>query len=235
MSVGVIIAAAGSSTRMGGGESKIFFMLKNDPVIIHTLKPFETSKKVDKIVIVARQSDIELLNKLIKKYAFKKVVAVIAGGDTRQQSVRNGLNYFVPDDTITEILVHDAARPLVECSYIEKLIDKGREYHAALLAIPVKDTIKVNVDTLLGHTTLETLPRETLWAAQTPQYIKKDLFVKAYKKADEDNYDGTDDVSLVERMSLPVQIVEGSYENIKLTTLEDRIIADLIISKRKVR
>lgn len=235
MSVGVIIAAAGSSTRMGSGESKIFFMLKNEPVIIHSIKAFEKTKKVSKILIIARDLDISLLNKLIKKYSLKKVVDIIPGGSSRHQSVRNGLVHFAPDETITEILVHDAARPLVEPHHIDKLIEQGRQYNSALLATPVKDTIKRTIDDILGYTTIETLQRSTLWTAQTPQYIKKDLFIKAYQKADEENYEGTDDVSLVEKLALPVKLVEGSYENIKLTTLEDRIVADMILSKRKVR
>lgn len=223
--ISVIIAAAGMSNRMGSKINKQFISINNKPILVHTLEKFEGCSYVDEIILVAKEDEIDYCRKeIIKRYNFNKVAKIIRGGKERQDSVYNGI--LALDEKTDIVLSHDGARPFVK---IENIIDgiKGAyKDGACVVGVPVKDTIKV-VESSNGI--VETPKRDMLWAAQTPQCFKKEIIQEGYRKAIEDGYIGTDDSGLVERMGLDVKIIMGSYENIKITTPEDLILAESIL------
>jgi 2-C-methyl-D-erythritol 4-phosphate cytidylyltransferase len=233
--VSVIIAAAGMSNRMGSKMNKQFIAIDGKPILAHTIEKFEHSRFIDEIIIVSKEEEIEYCRKeIIKKYKFNKVANVIRGGKERQDSVYNGILALNEKSNI--VLIHDGARPFVKNENIEDGIKGVIKDGACVIGVPVKDTIKViSTDEIIDNT-----PRRSmLWAAQTPQCFFKDLIIRGYEKAIEDNFLGTDDSSIVERLGYDVKMIMGSYENIKITTPEDLILAeslfkdkDMIYNKR---
>ncbi|MFP3719632.1 2-C-methyl-D-erythritol 4-phosphate cytidylyltransferase [Niallia circulans] len=226
MTYEVIIPAAGQGKRMGLGKNKLFLELDRLPVFIHTLIVFENDPNCNGIWLVVSSDDKKEMNELVKKYAITKVIALIEGGTERQHSVYHAVKEL-SDDTI--VLVHDAARPFIQTEQIARLTKVAVESGAAVLAVPIKDTIK-KVD---GDLVVETVERSSLWAIQTPQAFRVSILKEAHEMAIVDTYIGTDDASLVERLGQAVQIVEGNYDNIKLTTPEDLYFAEAIVAKRK--
>jgi 2-C-methyl-D-erythritol 4-phosphate cytidylyltransferase len=224
----VVVLAAGQGRRMGAGENKVLLDLAGTPVIIHTLRVFETDPSCKGIVLVTRGDEQDQFHELIDKYRITKVRTFAKGGRERQESVRLGLGAvkMAPDDIV---LIHDGARPFITHEGIIRVTEAAIEYGASLLAVPVKDTIKQATDLKVE----KTLERKSLWAAQTPQAFRLSVIQEAHQKSVETQFMGTDDVSLVERLELPVQIVEGSYRNIKLTTPEDLVIAQLFIEREE--
>lgn len=229
--VSVLIAAAGVGSRMGGNLSKQFINLGNKPVLAHTIEKFEANDYIDEIIIIMKEDDIEYCkNQIVRKYKFRKVSKVIRGGRERQDSVYNGILALNSKTDI--VLSHDGARPFVSHRMIEEAIEKTYDQGAAVVGMPVTDTVKIISES--GE--IETTPkRSLLWAAQTPQAFRKDILVRAYNRAIEDYFLGTDDSSLVERIGIAVSMVEGSYSNIKLTTPEDIKIAESIIERENIR
>ena len=223
--ISVIVAAAGMSNRMGSKINKQFISINNKPILVHTLEKFEKCTYVDEIILVAKEDEIDYCRKeIVKRYNLNKVSKIIRGGKERQDSVYNGI--LALDEKTDIVLSHDGARPFVK---IENIIDgiKGAYRHGAcVVGVPVKDTIKV-VESSNGI--METPKRDMLWAAQTPQCFKKEIIQEGYRKAIEDSYIGTDDSGLVERMGIDVKMIMGSYENIKITTPEDLILAESIL------
>ncbi len=209
-----------------GGRKKNYLKLLDRPVLAHTVGVFEECPLIDSIILVVPLPDIEFCREeIVKKYGFRKVLEVVAGGAERQDSVRNGLKR-ASDAGI--ILVHDGARPLVTFRIVEDTIKAAHETGGAIAAVPVKDTIKE----VAGGAVARTVPREALVSAQTPQAFRAGILLKAFKKAAEDGFLGTDESSIVERTGERVAVVEGSYENIKITTVEDLGIAEGILKKR---
>lgn len=209
-----------------GNRKKNYLKLLDRPVLAHTIGVFEECPLIDSIILVVPLSDIEFCREeIVRKYGFSKVSEVVAGGAERQDSVRNGLKR-ASDAGI--ILVHDGARPLVTFRIVEDIIKAAHETGGAIAAVPVKDTIKE----VAGGAVARTVPREALVSAQTPQAFRTGILLKAFKKAAEDGFLGTDESSLVERTGERVAVVEGSYENIKITTVEDMGIAEGILKKR---
>ena len=225
--IAAIIVAAGSSERMGLETAKPFLKLGGKPILVHTIEKFEGCAGVDEIILVVKHGDKELARKLVSDFRFEKVIAITEGGARRQDSVYEGLRKLGGRD-IRFVLVHDGVRPFVTSEKIRELIVACRDYKAAILAVPPKDTIKKSNTVPFVQ---ETLDRTRLWAAQTPQAFAIDVLTKAYDRARRENFTATDDASLVERLGVKVRIIEGSYENIKITTPEDLQLAELILQR----
>lgn len=220
-----VIVAAGTGKRMKSSVSKQFIEINSKPVIAYTIKRFEDVDEVDEIIIVTGNEDIEYLKKdIVEKYCMKKVKAVIAGGSERQYSVYNGLRAV--NERADIVLIHDGVRPFVRACDIKNIIEQTRVNGACVLGVRVKDTIKICDDDGIVNDTPE---RKFLWCAHTPQGFSYDIAIKAHEKAREDNFLGTDDSMLAERLGCKIKMVEGSYENIKITTPEDLIFAEQII------
>ncbi|WP_204501789.1 2-C-methyl-D-erythritol 4-phosphate cytidylyltransferase [Aquibacillus albus] len=209
-----IVLAAGQGKRMNAGENKQFIKLLDKPLIIHTLAIFDKDDWCESIVLVANPKEIDRIKELLTEYQLEKQVILVNGGKERQDSVRNGVHNISNKNSI--VFIHDGARPFVQQMHLHRLAEVASEKGAALLAVPVTDTIKQKT-----AATLTTLDRSILWAAQTPQAFQYHVIFKAHERAADDQFIGTDDASLVERLGEKVEVVRGSYDNIKLTTPED--------------
>jgi 2-C-methyl-D-erythritol 4-phosphate cytidylyltransferase len=226
-----VIPAGGSGTRMGAGVPKQFLPLGGVPMLLHSLRAFDRARSVDTVILVVpRDERRRALTDVIERYGVKKVQKVIAGGETRQQSVYNGLKETDPDVEI--VVVHDAVRPFVTDDLIEQSIEAARKASGAIVAVPMKDTPK---QAGLDRQIQRTLDRNNLWMAQTPQTFRRDVLLEAYEKAAIEHLQATDDSALVERLGHKVGIVAGTWENIKITTPEDLIIAEAILASRQGR
>jgi len=201
--------------------------LSGKPVLVHTVNVFDTSPLVDEIIIIGPAEKVTYCRALIKKYKFKKITGIVAGGKFRQDSVFNGL-LKIGRGNPDIVLIHDGVRPLITSRLIQECIRETRKSRAVILAVPVTDTIKLARKSFVE----KTLERNRLWSVQTPQGFSYDLILQAYKKARDSGFLGSDDASLVERFGYPVKIVMGSYENIKITTPEDFILAEEIVKRR---
>ena len=225
--VSVIMPAAGLSLRMGANVRKPFLMIDEKPVFFYTLEKFCKLKRVREIIFVVNERDrstvIERWSDELKAY---KVTKIITGGERRQDSIYNGLSHLDPDTEI--ILIHDAVRPLVKKEEIEAVIKSTEEKGAAIVASPMKLTVK-KVNSSLEI--IKTVPRHDLWMAQTPQGFKRNLIVNAYDKIKDTNEEFTDDAEVVEKAGHTVGIVSGSYDNIKITTRDDLKLAELLLVK----
>lgn len=220
----VVIPAAGQGKRMNAGKNKQFIELEQAPIIIHTLKVFEEHSMCTGIILVINEQEKEDFQKLLDEYHISKIKYLVSGGSERQFSVYNGLQAV---DAGEFVLVHDGARPFISHQRIEDLLHKASESGAATLAVPVKDTIK----RVKNGVVVETVERSTLWSVQTPQAFLLPLVIDAHLQANQENYLGTDDASLIERAGKPVSIVLGDYTNIKITTPEDLLIAKAILDR----
>ena len=221
-SCGAVIVAAGSASRMGGID-KVMAPLKGEPMIVRTVRTFQESDVIRQIVIVTRPDLIMPISDLC--HDFDKVRLVVAGGNSRQESVERGIQALSGDMKL--VAVHDGARPLISWQVIDRTVRAANSYGAAAPAIPVKDTIKV----VKGGIIASTPDRSTLQAVQTPQVFDLDLLKGALKKAKEDEAAVTDDCSAVERLGMSVKIVEGDERNIKVTTPLDLKIAELFLEE----
>lgn len=223
-----IIPAGGFGKRLGADVAKQYLFLNSLPVLVHTLNVFQKSDAIDDIILVVSQDHLASVRKqIVEKYALTKVSAIVAGGNERQDSVRNGLgNITKPCDIV---IVHDGVRPFVTNDIIARVVRVAAEEGAASIGVPAKDTIK---ETTGENIVTATLPRRNLWQTQTPQAFQYDLLCRAYESATRDSYCGTDDASLVERMGVQVRMIAGSNENIKITTSEDLIMAEALMKEK---
>jgi len=228
--IGIVIPAAGQGKRMGAGYNKQFLLLMGQPILAHTVRVFEESSFVSEIVIVGAESDISVIEELVNDQGFHKVVAICQGGALRQDSVRAGVRALSP--TIQRIVVHDGARPLLTLRAFHKFLEDTQEDTAAIMGVPIKDTVK-RVD--IAGNVLDTLPREQLRAVQTPQIFDRGILEKAHYQAFSAGYYGTDDASLLEWTGYPVKMVEGMQENLKVTTPEDLWLAERILMMREAQ
>lgn len=222
-----IIVAGGSGTRMGTGTTKQMMTLGGMPVVARTISVFESCDKIKSIIIVAKKEEIPCYADFIKQYGFKKIRKVVAGGDTRQKSVLCGFKCI--DEKCDFVAIHDAARALITKENITQVLENAERHSAASAACPVKDTIKI---TDYNGFVVSTPDRTKLWAAQTPQIFKTDLYRAAAFYALEKSFEGTDDNSLVEWLGCKVKMVDCGYENLKLTTPEDMYLAQMILKQR---
>ena len=214
---GAVIAAAGSSSRMGGRD-KLAEPLDGIPVILRTLAAVEAVPEIREIVVVTREDRVEEYRRLLGQCSWLR--AVVPGGSTRQESVRNGVRALSPDCTLAAI--HDGARPLVTPEVFARCIEAARSCGAATAAVPVKDTIKLADE--VGRV-LDTPDRSRLWAVQTPQIFDRERYLRAAEEAERQGLSCTDDCQLFEAMGWEVQLVMGDYRNLKLTTPEDFLAA----------
>ena len=221
-SCGAVIVAAGSASRMGGID-KVMAELGGEPMIRRTVRAFQNSDAITSIVIVTREDLIRPISALCRD--MDKVVAVVAGGSSRQESVHLGLNALPKGTKLAA--VHDGARPMISWEVIDRTVRAANTYGAAAPAIPVKDTIKV----VQGGLVKETPDRASLQAVQTPQVFDFDLLRGALKKAETDGAQVTDDCSAVERLGMKIKIVEGDERNLKVTTPLDLKIAELLLEE----
>ncbi|NLW24054.1 MAG: 2-C-methyl-D-erythritol 4-phosphate cytidylyltransferase [Clostridia bacterium] len=225
-----IVLAAGQGKRMGYSLNKQYLHLLDKPVLAHTLQAFEQEPLIDGVIVVAKSSEIEYCQeKIVKAFDLRKVIKVTSGGKERQDSVYAGIQHL-PDEC-NLVVVHDGARPLIAPDLLSQVIEKGRQAKAVITAVPVKDTIKKVRENGIVECTLS---RSELWAVQTPQVFQKEIILAAYREAMAEGFYGTDDASLVERIGVEVQVVHGSYENIKITTPEDLEVAEIILKRRKL-
>lgn len=224
--VAAVVPAAGHGSRMGMETKKQFLSLAGIPVLGHALKVMEACRAVQSIVIVVGPGEEAYCRSaVVDKLGIGKVAAIVPGGKERQESVYSGLLALSPDTGI--VVIHDGARPLLSPEGLRGVVEAAETHGAATCGVPVKDTVKLAGE---GGFVSETLPRERLWLIQTPQAFCYGVILNAHRKAREENFIGTDDAGLVERLGLPVKIVPGSYENIKITTPEDLIMASAIIA-----
>jgi len=200
-----------------GGIDKAFAPLGGKPALAHVLHAFESCDSVDQIVVVVSKANVERCRQLIAEKKRSKPIEVCAGGRRRQDSVAAGLSQL---DNCAWVVIHDGARPLVTKDLIERGLKEAQETGAAVAAIPVTDTIKVAGDDRIVR---QTPPRQNLWAVQTPQVFRLGLISEAYRQAESEV---TDDASLVERLGYKVKLYMGAYDNIKITTPDDLLIAE---------
>lgn len=215
--VGAVIAAAGSSSRMGGRD-KLAEPLDGISVILRTLAAVEAVPEIREIVVVTREDRVEEYRRLLGQCS--RLRAVVPGGSTRQESVRNGVRALSPDCTLAAI--HDGARPLVTPEVFARCIEAARNCGAATAAVPVKDTIKLADE---AGRVLDTPDRSRLWAVQTPQIFDRERYLRAAEEAERRGLSCTDDCQLFEAVGWEVQLVMGDYRNLKLTTPEDFLAA----------
>jgi 2-C-methyl-D-erythritol 4-phosphate cytidylyltransferase len=228
MNVAALILAAGQGKRMGAEKKKPYLLLAGKPILFHTLGEFEKCPSIDGIVLVVEKQEVgNVRTSIVDAFGCRKVINVVPGGPKRQDSVWEGIKALKGGCEL--VMVHDSVRPFISPELLEKAVDTTRKTGATVVAVPVKDTIKAASP---EKEVVKTLDRETLWAVQTPQTFNHDLLKKAHEKARQDGFYGTDDASLVERIGVPVSIIDGSYENIKITTPEDLVLAEALLQKR---
>jgi 2-C-methyl-D-erythritol 4-phosphate cytidylyltransferase len=233
MKVTVILPAAGLGTRMGrsvpekaGTSRKQFMLLDGSPILLHTIRKFAATPAVSEIVVALRGDDIEWVRELLSVEKFDKTVRLVEGGDSRQESVEHALATL---DPATELVaVHDAVRPFIEPSVLEKVFAEAEESGAAIVGIVPVDTVKQ----VHRNKIRQTIPRDRLILAQTPQVFRFDLLKSAFAKAREDGFAGTDESSLVERLDqVEVSVVPGSDRNLKITKPSDMDLARLFLAE----
>jgi 2-C-methyl-D-erythritol 4-phosphate cytidylyltransferase len=227
--VSALILSAGQGKRIGGRVSKQFLEINGRPLLAYTLDQFQSHPLIDNMIVVTQEEFIDYCRqKIINKYGFAKVTKIVSGGKERQDSVYQGLLALAED--IEWVVVHDGVRPLVSTPVITDVLRAAFEKGAAIVGVPAKDTIKVVKDDFMVQ---ETPPRKALWQIQTPQVFKKEVLVKAYQEAQAAGWVGTDDASLVERLGVPVFVVQGDYDNLKITTPEDLVYLRERVSRRR--
>jgi 2-C-methyl-D-erythritol 4-phosphate cytidylyltransferase len=228
MKADAIIVSAGKGQRFMEGKKKQFYLLADRPILAHTLDQFETCPLIRSMLLVVGEEDMNYtLKEIVEKYKYRKIAQIVPGGKRRQDSVRNGIDALAKGVDI--VMIHDGVRPFVTRAMIEDSIHSAERFGAVVVAMPVKDTIKMsNPD----GTVLKTLDRESLWQTQTPQTFQAKVIREAYTKAKKDGFVGTDDASLVERLGVKVHILPGSYANIKITTPEDLILGHLFLKMK---
>lgn len=219
---GAVIVAAGTASRMGGID-KIMELLSAEPMVMRSIRTFQSCDAIKEIVVVTRQDLVVPIMSLCA--GLDKVKAVVAGGSSRPESVNAGLNAL--SDKVKLAAIHDGARPLITWQVIDRTVRAANSYGAAAPGIPVKDTIKV----VTGGVVKNTPDRKTLCAIQTPQVFDIALLRGALKKAKDDGAEITDDCSAVERMGMSVKVVEGDERNLKVTTPMDLAVAKLLLEE----
>lgn len=224
---GVIIVAAGSGSRMNTNINKQFIKLNDKEIIAHTIEKFYNNKNINDIVIVIKEDEAKFFKKeILDKYRFRNI-KIAYGGKERQDSVYSGIKLL--DKNCKYVLIHDGARPFVDEDIINRSLDEVKVFKSIVVGVPVKDTIKVVNN---NNNVVDTPNRSTLWSVQTPQTFDYNIIKKAYEDAFDNNFYGTDDAMLVERIGYTIKMIYGSYNNIKVTTPEDIIIGTQIINSQ---
>lgn len=226
MRVAALIPAAGMGKRMAAGINKQYLKLDGKPILAHTLTLFENASFVDDIVIMVPEDEIPYCREhVVERYGFTKIRGIVAGGRERQQSVFNGLRWLAQMRQDDLVVIHDGVRPFVPLEAVRRSVEIARTHDGALVAVPVKDTVKIAAEGIV----VDTPDRNNIWLAQTPQTFRYGVILEAYQRAEAEGFLGTDDASLVERLGKQVRIVTGDYRNIKITTPEDMILAEAFL------
>jgi 2-C-methyl-D-erythritol 4-phosphate cytidylyltransferase len=221
----VVVTAGGVGRRMESAVPKQYLHLSGMPVLSRTLRVFEEHPMIDVIVLtVPPGNEASCRRDVIEPFGLKKIRHVVSGGATRQESVWNGLLAVRDSDLVA---IHDGVRPLVSHHIITATFDVAEEIGASVACRQIKETVKRKT----GDSTIETIPRADLWLAHTPQTFRTAVILEAHKKARESGFEGTDDAVLVERLGLPVKIVQDSEDNVKITTPRDMILAELLLRR----
>jgi len=231
-----IVPSAGLGRRFGSDANKPFQILGGKPLVVWALEALESVDAIEEIIPVLRKEDVERGIEVFRSYNISKTKRVAAGGKERQDSVYNGLKLIGDKNCI--VLIHDGVRPFIEKDLIEKVIKellkggKGelKSFDGVVLGVPVKDTIKEAESGIIKST----IRRDSLWAIQTPQVFPYKKISAAYKKSIKEGFYSTDDAALMERYGGKIKVIMGSYSNIKITTPDDLIFAEYLISKNKV-
>ncbi len=226
MKYSVVIPAAGQGKRMNAGKNKQFIMLEGKPIIVHTISVFQSDPQCEEIVLAVNEKEHEAFRILIEEHALTKVTRVVTGGQERQQSVYEGLKALDGDKIV---LIHDGARPFFTHQVAREAAQAAAYYDGAIVAVPVKDTVKQVEDLKVQ----KTIDRSSLWAVQTPQAFRLSVIKEIHQWAEENEVIGTDDASLVEMKGRTVHVIQGDYWNVKLTTPEDLIFARAILREKK--
>ena len=222
-----ILLAAGKSSRMGANVDKAFLSLVDKPVVAWSLLAFERCTDIDSIVLVVRKDQLLASKAVVKMFGISKAAKIVAGGAKRQESVAAGLEACDLDTRY--VVVHDAARPLVTPEVISEVVKNVKRFPAVTVGYPMADTVK-RCDK--GSTVSETIPRDKLWAVQTPQAFNAQLIKRAYAEVEKRKVEVTDDASAVELLGEPVKIYETDLPNLKITTVEDLQLAAAVVLKR---
>ena len=226
MKYSVVIPAAGQGKRMNAGRNKQFIMLEEKPIIVHTISVFQSDEYCEEIVLAVNEREHDEFRSFIQTHELTKVTQIVTGGKERQQSVYEGLKALDGDKIV---LIHDGARPFFTHEVVREAAKAAEYYDGAIVAVPVKDTIK-QVDELEVK---QTIDRSSLWAVQTPQAFRLSVIKEIHRWAEEHQIVGTDDASLVEMNGRSVHVILGDYWNVKLTTPEDLIFARAILREKK--
>jgi 2-C-methyl-D-erythritol 4-phosphate cytidylyltransferase len=228
MKVTAVIPSAGSGKRMQTRIKKPYLDINGQPLLSYVLKVLNRVSVVESIVVpVSPGEEVLCEEEVLSRLSLDKEVRIISGGATRQESVRKALG-FVPESSDL-VLIHDGVRPFITVQMIERSLNETSIKLATTLGVPVKDTVTVVSGD--DNRILKTLERSSLYLIQTPQTFDREIIIDAHTKAYNDGFEGTDDASLVERMDVPVTVIQGSYDNIKITTQDDLVFAEAIISK----
>lgn len=223
--VSAIVVAAGKGIRMNEVVPKQYLELGGISLVSHSLLTFDACPEIEDILLVVPQEDVDYCRKnIIMPLNLKKKIRLVSGGSHRQVSVYNGLMEI--DRKTTTVVIHDGVRPFVRPDHLTSCIQCAKAFAACILAIPVSDTLKHVVETDVIE---KTLPRDTVWLAQTPQAFQYNLIVKAHETARQNGFIGTDDALLVERIGKDVKVIRGSQTNIKITTKEDLAVAQAML------
>jgi 2-C-methyl-D-erythritol 4-phosphate cytidylyltransferase len=221
-----LVPAAGIGKRFGPGTNKPFQNLSGKPIIVWPLEILHAVVEVAEIIPVLKMEDMEYGLKIFEKYGISKIKRIAPGGKERQDSVYNGLKLIEDKNCI--VLIHDGVRPLIERDLIERTIKELKDCDGVTLGIPLKDTIKEAGNGIIK----KTLRRDSLWAIQTPQVFPYKNILIAYERAIKEGFYSTDDAALIERYGGKVKVIMGSYKNIKITTPEDLVIAEFLLSRK---
>lgn len=224
-----IVVAAGRGRRIKSEKEKQYLLLQKKPLLLYCLEVLQRTKVIDEVILVVRKDQINFCQKeLVTKCKLSKVKRIVKGGRRRQDSVSNGIEALPLKTEV--VLIHDGVRPFVTPKLVQKAVQRLKGCNGVVLGLPVVDTVKQADKT---KKVIKTLKRNVLYSIQTPQVFEKEALVEAYRKAKKDKFYGTDDASLLERAGLKVKIVEGSDENIKITTPLDLVVAQAILKNRK--
>lgn len=225
--VSAVILAGGSGTRVGTGQTKQMLVLDGKPLIVHTLLAFEQCEYIDEIVLVAKEEEMPTYDTFRAEYGLTKLTRVVAGGKTRQQSAKNGFDSIY--EKAAYVAIHDGARAMITPAQIKEVVMTAFAHGAAIAACPATDTIKYAEGVRIG----ETLPRENIWLAQTPQVFRDAVYRAAVYTAEKDGFIGTDDASLVENIGINVHLVDTGIDNFKVTFKSDLLRAEQLLKERR--
>ena len=221
MQAAVIVVAAGQGQRMGNIVRKQYLSLAGMPILARAVSAFTNLEPIKLIIVVAPPGEVELVKKILRSHCSQSEYKVVEGGPRRQDSVFQGLQSLPPE--IDLVCIHDGVRPLISERLVSAVLNGAEKYGAVIPVIPVTDTLKeINFD----ETVRATLPRQRVRLAQTPQAFQRDLIVEAYQKANLLGLEATDDSYLVEMLNVPVHILPGEPDNIKITGPCDLLAAE---------